>query len=97
LMRGGRLIIKGNAGHWAASGMRDGYVEITGAVGDRLGGPLAGETAGMRAGLVVVRGDVGERAGDRLRRGTIILEGRTGPYPGSPMIPGTLVFPPPSA
>jgi len=92
LMRGGRLIIKGNTGHWAASGMRDGYVEITGAAGDRLGGPLAGETAGMRGGLVVVRGDVGERAGDRLRRGTIIVEGRAGAYAGSRLIAGTLVL-----
>jgi formylmethanofuran dehydrogenase subunit C len=92
LMRGGRLIIKGNAGHWAASGMRNGYVEITGAAADRLGGPLAGETAGMRGGLVVVRGDVGERAGDRLRRGTIIVEGCTGRHAGSRMVAGTLVL-----
>jgi formylmethanofuran dehydrogenase subunit C len=92
LMRGGRLIVKGNAGHWTASGMRQGYLEITGAAGDRLGGPLAGETAGMRGGVVVVRGDVGERAGDRLRRGTIIVEGRAGAHAGSRMIAGTLVL-----
>jgi formylmethanofuran dehydrogenase subunit C len=90
-MRGGRLTIEGNAGHWTASGMRGGYLEITGAAGDRLGGPLAGETAGMRGGVVVVRGNVGERAGDRLRRGTIIVEGRAGAHAGSRMIAGTLV------
>jgi formylmethanofuran dehydrogenase subunit C len=92
LMRGGRLIVKGNAGHWTVSGMRNGYVEIAGSVGDRLGGPLAGETAGMRGGVAVVRGDVGERAGDRLRRGTIIVEGRAGAHAGSRMIAGTLVL-----
>jgi formylmethanofuran dehydrogenase subunit C len=92
LMRGGRVIVKGNAGHWAASGMRNGYVEITGSAGDRLGGPLAGETAGMRGGVAVVRGDVGERVGDRLRRGTIIVEGRAGAHAGSRMIAGTLVL-----
>jgi formylmethanofuran dehydrogenase subunit C len=92
LMRGGRLIVKGSAGHWTASGMRNGYVEIAGSVGDRLGGPLAGETAGMRGGVAVVRGDVGERAGDRLRRGTIIVEGRAGAHAGSRMIAGTLVL-----
>jgi formylmethanofuran dehydrogenase subunit C len=92
LMRGGRLIVKGNAGHWTASGMRNGYVEITGSAGDRLGGPLAGETAGMRGGVAVVRGDVGERAGDRLRRGTIIVEGRAGAHAGSRMIAGTLLL-----
>jgi formylmethanofuran dehydrogenase subunit C len=90
-MRGGRLTINGNAGHWIASGMRGGYIEIAGSAGDRLGGPLAGETAGMRGGVVAVRGNVGARAGDRLRRGTIIVEGRAGAYAGSRMIAGTLV------
>ena len=60
-----------------------------GYAGDRLGGPLAGETSGMRGGVVVVRGDVGERAGDRMRRGTIIVEGRAGDHAGSRMIAGT--------
>jgi formylmethanofuran dehydrogenase subunit C len=92
LMRAGRLSITGNAGHWTASGMRGGYVEIAGTTGDRLGGPLAGETAGMRGGVVVVRGDAGERVGDRLRRGTIIVEGRAGAHAGSRMIAGTLVL-----
>jgi len=92
LMRAGHLSIDGNAGHWTASGMRGGYVEIAGTAGDRLGGPLAGETAGMRGGVVVVRGDVGARAGDRLRRGTIIVEGRAADYAGSRMIAGTLVL-----
>ncbi len=91
-MRGGRLSIRGNAGHWTASGMRGGHIDIAGSAGDRLGGPLAGETAGMRGGVVVVRGDAGARAGDRLRRGTIIVEGRAGAHAGSRMIAGTLVL-----
>jgi formylmethanofuran dehydrogenase subunit C len=91
-MRGGRLTVEGNAGHWTASGMRGGHIEVAGSAGDRLGGPLAGETAGMRGGVVVVRGDVGERAGDRLRRGTIIVQGRAGDHAGSRMIAGTLVL-----
>jgi len=91
LMNGGRLVIQGNAGPWAASGMRAGHLEITGSVGDRLGGPLAGEVAGMRGGVVLVGGDAGERAGDRLRRGTIIIQGGAGPYAGSRMLAGTLI------
>ena len=59
LMNGGRLVIQGNAGPWAASGMRAGHLEITGSVGDRLGGPLAGEVAGMRGGVVLVGGGCG--------------------------------------
>jgi formylmethanofuran dehydrogenase subunit C len=91
LMAGGHLTIKGNAGPWAGSGMTGGEIEITGASGDRLGGPLAGEMSGMRGGLIVVRGNVGDRAGDRMRRGTIIVEGAAGSHPGSRMIAGTLI------
>lgn len=90
-MTGGRLTLRGNAGPWTASGMKGGVIEILGAVGDRLGGPLAGEMAGMRGGTVVVRGRAGERAGDRMRRGTIIIEGEVGAYAGSRMIAGTLI------
>lgn len=91
MMAGGRLTIRGNAGPWAASGMKGGVIEITGSAGDRLGGPLAGETAGMRGGVVVVRRNAGERAGDKLRRGTIVIEGNAGPYAASRMIAGTVI------
>jgi formylmethanofuran dehydrogenase subunit C len=91
LMGAGRLTIRGNAGPWAASGLNGGMIEIAGSAGDRLGGPLAGETAGMRGGVVVVRGGAGDRAGDRMRRGMILLEGGAGRYAGSRMIAGTLV------
>lgn len=91
LMGGGRLVIQGDAGPWAASGMQAGHLEIAGSVGDRLGGPLAGEVAGMRGGLVLVGGNAGERAGDCLRRGTIIIQGGAGPYAGSRMLAGTLI------
>lgn len=91
LMSGGRLTISGSAGPWAASGLRGGTITIGGGASERLGGPLAGETAGMRGGMVVVRGNAGERAGDRLRRGTIVIEGEAGAYAGSRMIAGTLV------
>jgi formylmethanofuran dehydrogenase subunit C len=91
LMTGGQLIVRGNAGPWAASGMHGGELRIAGNADARLGGPLAGETAGMRGGTVVVGGNVGERAGDRMRRGTIIVEGGAGRYVGSRMIAGTLI------
>lgn len=91
LMQGGRLTIGGDAGPWAGSGMRGGVLEIKGSAGERLGGPLAGETAGMRGGVLIVRGDAGARAGDRLRRGTILIDGAAGPYVGSRMIAGTVI------
>lgn len=90
-MTGGTVTVSGNAGPWAASGMKGGVLEIAGDAGERLGGPLAGETAGMRGGIIVVRGNAGERAGDRLRRGTIVVEGDAGGYAGSRMIAGTLI------
>jgi len=92
LMEGGRLTVMGSAGPWAASGMKAGEIVISGHAGERLGGPLAGETAGMRGGVVIVRGNAGDRVADRLRRGTIVVEGRSGAYAGSRMIAGTLVL-----
>ena len=92
LMSGGRLTIDGDAGPWAASGMSGGTIEIRGDAGDRLGGPLAGETTGMRGGIVVVRRNAGERAGDRMRRGTIIIDGAAGAYAGSRMIAGSVLI-----
>jgi formylmethanofuran dehydrogenase subunit C len=91
LMKDGRLTIRGSTGPYAASGMKGGAIEISGDAGDRLGGPVAGETAGMRGGLVLVHGRAGERAGDRLRRGTIVVEGGAGAYAGSRMIAGTII------
>ena len=72
--------------------MKGGTLEIEGDAGERLGGPLSGETVGMSGGLVLVRGDAGPRAGDRLRRGAILIEGRAGAYAGSRMIAGTLAI-----
>jgi formylmethanofuran dehydrogenase subunit C len=71
--------------------MRGGLIEIAGSAGERLGGPLPGETSGMRGGVVIVRRNVGDRAGDRMRRGTILVEGGAGAYVGSRMIAGTMI------
>jgi len=91
MMAGGLLAIRGSAGRWAGSGMKGGTIEIAGSAGDRIGGPLAGETAGMRGGVVIVRGSAGERAGDKMRRGTVIVERDAGPYAASRMIAGTVI------
>ena len=72
--------------------MKGGTLDIEGNAGERLGGPLSGETVGMSGGVLHVRGDAGERAGDRLRRGFVLIEGRAGPYAGSRMIAGTLAI-----
>ena len=70
--------------------MRGGLLTIGGEAGERLGGPLAGETEGMNGGVIHVLGGARARAGDRLRRGFILIEGDAGDYLGSRMIAGTL-------
>ena len=84
--------IEGSAGPFAGSGLRGGLLEVAGDVGERLGGPLAGETEGVNGGTIHVRGQAGARAGDRLRRGFVLIEGAAGDYAGSRMIAGTLLI-----
>ncbi|MCI0430545.1 MAG: formylmethanofuran dehydrogenase subunit C [Rhodospirillales bacterium] len=90
-MRGGRIHVQGSAGVGAAQEMRGGEIAIDGNAGDFLGGARPGEMRGMSGGLVTVRGDAGDRIGDRLRRGTIIVEGSLGAYAASRMIAGTIL------
>ena len=42
---------------------------------------------GMSGGLVIVRGHAGDRVGDRMRRGTIIVEGNVGGYAAATTLP----------
>jgi formylmethanofuran dehydrogenase subunit C len=88
---GGDIAVRGSAGAYAAAGMTGGRIEISGNAGERCGGALPGEMKGMSGGLVVVRGNAGERLGDRMRRGTILVEGGIGGYAASRMIAGTIV------
>jgi formylmethanofuran dehydrogenase subunit C len=90
-LRAGRIHVQGSAGVGAAQEMRGGEIVIDGNAGDFLGGARPGEMKGMSGGLVVVRGDAGDRVGDRLRRGTILVEGSLGAYAASRMIAGTVL------
>ena len=72
--------------------MKGGALKIGGAAGERLGGPLAGETEGMNGGLIHVGGSTGDRAADKMRRGLILVEGAAGDYVGSRMLAGTLAI-----
>jgi formylmethanofuran dehydrogenase subunit C len=90
-MRGGLIHVQGSANVGAAQEMRGGKIAIDGNAGDFLGGARPGEMKGMSGGLVVVRRDAGDRVGDRMRRGTIIVEGSIGAYAASRMIAGTVL------
>ena len=65
-MRGGRLIIGGNAGAVLGERMRRGLVVVGGSAADYAG-------ARMIAGTIVINGKVGRYAGFNLRRGSLVL------------------------
>jgi formylmethanofuran dehydrogenase subunit C len=90
-MRGGELVVAGDAGDWAGAEMRGGRLVVRGSAGRRLGGAYAGARAGMRGGEIVVHGDAGEEAGAGLRRGLIAVGGSAGPAAGLNALAGTLV------
>src|SRR5262249_39315830 len=64
-MRGGTVIVAGDAGTGVGDRMRLGLIAVLGSVG-----PFSG--ARMSAGTIVVGGDVGTGAGAVMRRGTIL-------------------------
>jgi formylmethanofuran dehydrogenase subunit C len=89
-MSGGRLEIRGKAGNYLASGQTGGQIHVAGSAGDNLGGVIPGDRFGMVGGMVVVGGDIGARAGDKMRRGTVIVKGKTAEGAGTRMIGGTI-------
>jgi formylmethanofuran dehydrogenase subunit C len=70
-MRGGVLLVDGNAGNEVGATMRRGMIAVKGAVGDFVG-------VGMIAGSVLVFGQPGARPGAAMKRGTL---GFFGPRP----------------
>jgi formylmethanofuran dehydrogenase subunit C len=89
-MTSGTLWIDGPAGDDLAAGMWDGFVRVTGACGDRPGGPPPAERLGMRGGLVAVDAAAGAHAGMRMRAGFLAVGGPAGEAPGFRMGAGTV-------
>ena len=90
-MRGGRLVVRGSAGHQLGgalpgerAGMRGGEILVQGDAGEQVG-------AGLRRGLIAVAGSVGDATGLRMLAGTIVALGRLGAAPGAGMRRGTIV------
>ena len=67
-MRGGLVVIAGDAGHLAGARMRRGLLAIGGSCGEAA-------AFEMRAGTVLVAGAVAARAGLGMRRGSVIAGG----------------------
>jgi formylmethanofuran dehydrogenase subunit C len=64
-VRGGEIVVFGNAGNEIGSGMRRGLIAIGGDCGDFVG-------VNLLAGTIVVLGHLGWRTGAGMHRGTIV-------------------------
>lgn len=87
----GEVVVDGDVGNLAGTGMRGGELHILGSAGDYIGGPRRGERTGMRGGLITIGGDAGSGVGHRLRRGTIVVHSGVGELCGWDMVAGTIV------
>jgi formylmethanofuran dehydrogenase subunit C len=76
-MRGGCVVVRGNAGHRLGDRMRRGSVLVFGDVGDFL-------ASRMVAGTVAVGGTAGAHAGYGMRRGSVVLAAGAGAADLSP-------------
>lgn len=90
-LRGGTLIVEGDAGAYAGRHMSNGRLELRGSAGDWLG-------AGMKGGLITVAGSAGDYVGGMLpgekfgmAGGTIRVGGNIGDRAGDRMRRGTIV------
>lgn len=89
-MTGGKLEVRGNVGDYLASGSTGGTILVSGNAGDNLGGVVTGDRFGLLGSTVVIEGNIGARAGDKMRRGIVVVKGKTGPGTGTRMIGGTI-------
>ena len=91
-MRGGVILVEGNAGDQVGYGMRDGFIIVGGDCGDEL-------CAAMQSGRVLVRGSAGDRVGgpkpgakSGMRGGDCIVAGDCGDRIAERMRRGTIVI-----
>ena len=75
VLRGGRIVVKGNAGHAVGSayrgsrvGMRGGEIVVHGSAGNEVGNT-------QRNGLIAIGGACGDFAGVNMLAGTIVVFG----------------------
>jgi formylmethanofuran dehydrogenase subunit C len=88
----GDVVVDGDLGRDAGSGMAGGSLEVSGNTGSGAGGAALEARRGMSGGEVVVHGSVGSEAGSRMRRGLLVIGGDAGPDAGFGMIAGSVVI-----
>ncbi len=92
-LRGGQIIVDGNAQGWVGAEMHAGFIHIRGDAGHLVGAAYRGSTKGMTGGTILVDGNVGNEVALTMRRGLIAVGGSAGDLIGFNMIAGTvLVF-----
>jgi formylmethanofuran dehydrogenase subunit C len=89
-MRGGKIVVRGNAGHLVGSayrgsarGMAGGTLLVHGNVGNEIG-------CRMRRGLLAVAGQAGDMIGFNMGAGSIFVYGECGARHGAGMRRGTI-------
>jgi formylmethanofuran dehydrogenase subunit C len=90
-MRGGSIVVHGNAGDWVGAEMRGGSIRVEGAAGHLVGAAYRGSERGMRGGTILIRGSAGNEVGCAMRRGLIAVGGDVGDFAGVMMLGGNLV------
>ncbi|MGI6615419.1 MAG: formylmethanofuran dehydrogenase subunit C [Dethiobacteria bacterium] len=90
-MRGGTLVIKGNAGDWLGAHMIGGRITVLGSAGNFVGSGYRGEKQGMAGGTILIKGNAGRAVGARMKGGFIAVGGDCEEALGYGMLNGTIV------
>lgn len=90
-MRGGEIVVEGDAAGWVGAEMHRGLIRIMGNAGHLTGAAYRGSAKGMTGGTILVSGNAGNEIGLTMRRGLIVIGGVAGDMVGFNMIAGTVV------
>ena len=91
-MRGGEIIVNGNAADWAGAEMHGGHIHVRGNAGDLVGAVYRGGRRGMTGGEILIDGDAGDEIGHCMRRGLIAVGGKAGDAAGFQLIAGSILL-----
>ena len=91
-MISGEIVVNGNAGRNACSGMKGGSVRIQGNADDGLCSLPTSMNEGLVDGFIYVRRNVGDNSIIRMRRGNIIIGGNIGSGSCLELISGSIII-----
>ena len=91
-MRGGEIIVNGNAADWVGAEMHGGRIHVRGNAGNLVGAVYRGGRRGMTGGEILIDGDAGNEIGHTMRRGLIAVGGKAGDAAGFNLIAGSILL-----